>query len=244
MKNAGTAMKQIHAGLTIDKVDNVMYVSLSPHIYTSLHTNILTTPTGKISANNTQSAKKSPTQSPRASPRAASTKTNSTRNSQNYNRRNSTRRCSRRATYPSTTPSRRGDYPLHRTRNSHSNNVSRKTTRKRSCASCRLRWPCKLGAMRVKDNLYSKKIGAGVLANLDERHGSLSGLGGIGCAVTSWTVKDAGMCWLGYTLHIFVTYLTFLKLSDLCLGCELNVLLFTLNFACYTTDNLSNPKAR
>jgi len=25
MKNAGTAMKQIHAGLTIDKVDNVMY---------------------------------------------------------------------------------------------------------------------------------------------------------------------------------------------------------------------------
>jgi charged multivesicular body protein 4 len=28
MKNAGTAMKQIHAGLTIDKVDNVMYVFL------------------------------------------------------------------------------------------------------------------------------------------------------------------------------------------------------------------------
>jgi hypothetical protein len=26
MKNAGSAMKQIHAGLTIDKVDNVMYV--------------------------------------------------------------------------------------------------------------------------------------------------------------------------------------------------------------------------
>lgn len=28
MKNAGAAMKQIHAGLTIDKVDNVMYVSI------------------------------------------------------------------------------------------------------------------------------------------------------------------------------------------------------------------------
>ena len=26
MQKAGTAMKQIHAGLTIDKVDNVMYV--------------------------------------------------------------------------------------------------------------------------------------------------------------------------------------------------------------------------
>jgi hypothetical protein len=30
MKNAGTAMKQIHAGLTIDKVDNVMFVSPNP----------------------------------------------------------------------------------------------------------------------------------------------------------------------------------------------------------------------
>lgn len=30
MKNAGTAMKQIHAGLTIDKVDNVMYVLHMP----------------------------------------------------------------------------------------------------------------------------------------------------------------------------------------------------------------------
>lgn len=29
MKNAGTAMKQIHAGLTIDKVDNVMFVLIS-----------------------------------------------------------------------------------------------------------------------------------------------------------------------------------------------------------------------
>ena len=28
MQKAGTAMKQIHAGLTIDKVDNVMYASL------------------------------------------------------------------------------------------------------------------------------------------------------------------------------------------------------------------------
>ena len=40
MKNAGAAMKQIHAGLTIDKVDNVMYVAPihflpSPYILTS-----------------------------------------------------------------------------------------------------------------------------------------------------------------------------------------------------------------
>jgi len=30
MKNAGTAMKQIHAGLTVDTVDNVMYVIFPP----------------------------------------------------------------------------------------------------------------------------------------------------------------------------------------------------------------------
>ena len=36
MKNAGTAMKQIHAGLTIDKVDNVMYGSLRRSLRTAL----------------------------------------------------------------------------------------------------------------------------------------------------------------------------------------------------------------
>jgi hypothetical protein len=37
MKNAGTAMKQIHAGLTIDKVDDVMYASTPPlYIYSFL----------------------------------------------------------------------------------------------------------------------------------------------------------------------------------------------------------------
>lgn len=30
MKSAGAAMKQIHAGMTIDKVDDVMYVPLRP----------------------------------------------------------------------------------------------------------------------------------------------------------------------------------------------------------------------
>lgn len=37
MKNAGSAMKQIHAGLTIDKVDNVMYVHIL-HLLHILHT--------------------------------------------------------------------------------------------------------------------------------------------------------------------------------------------------------------
>jgi charged multivesicular body protein 4 len=40
MKNAGSAMKQIHAGLTIDKVDNVMYVSLPPPPKPHVSTNV------------------------------------------------------------------------------------------------------------------------------------------------------------------------------------------------------------
>lgn len=82
MQNAGKAMKQIHAGLDIGKVDDVMYVyhSLLQFRYTNAAT-------GNLSANNTPSVKKSAKPSPQALLPAASTKTNSTRNSQNYNRR-------------------------------------------------------------------------------------------------------------------------------------------------------------
>jgi hypothetical protein len=40
MKNAGTAMQQIHAGLTIDKVDDVMYASTAsppPSTFTAFY---------------------------------------------------------------------------------------------------------------------------------------------------------------------------------------------------------------
>jgi hypothetical protein len=46
MKNAGAAMKGIHAGLTIDKVDNVMYVRL-PSLSLSIAILILTTQQGR-----------------------------------------------------------------------------------------------------------------------------------------------------------------------------------------------------
>jgi hypothetical protein len=70
MKNAGTAMKQIHAGLTIDKVDNVMYAFPFPsppnNPLNLPHNPTTNTPTGKISVNNTPSAKKSAKPSPPA----------------------------------------------------------------------------------------------------------------------------------------------------------------------------------
>ena len=64
MKNAGSAMKQIHANLTIDKVDTIMYVfPLHPHAShldnNTAFTNTVLIAAGKICAINTQSAKKS-----------------------------------------------------------------------------------------------------------------------------------------------------------------------------------------
>ncbi|KAF7574233.1 hypothetical protein PtrM4_058560 [Pyrenophora tritici-repentis] len=69
MKNAGKAMQQIHAGLTIDKVDTVMYVTPHPPPNTILYlkqANKLTLPAGKTSANNMPSARKSAKPSPQA----------------------------------------------------------------------------------------------------------------------------------------------------------------------------------
>lgn len=98
MKNAGIAIKQIHAGLTVDTVDDVMYV-LSIHFPPPcLH--IANSHLGKDSANNMPSAKKSAQPSPLASAPKASTKTSSTTNSQNSNKKPSMRRCSTRAASP------------------------------------------------------------------------------------------------------------------------------------------------
>jgi len=139
MKNAGTAMKQIHAGLTIDKVDDVMYFYFNEHAYVYSTNSIL----GRASASSTTSATRSAKQSPRASQTTASTKTSWTRSSPNYSRRSSTRRCSRQATSRSTTRLRQGRCPRHQI-GSCRNNGSKRTTRKRSCGSCRPRWPCEL----------------------------------------------------------------------------------------------------
>lgn len=138
MKNAGTAMKQIHAGLTIDKVDNVMYAFPLPPKH--LHSRLL--PTGKTSANSTPSAKKSPKPSLRVSPHPASTKTSSTRNWLSSSRSSSTSRCSTQATFPSAT--RSAVYPRRLRQNSRARRPSRRTTRRQSCGGCRQRWPCKV----------------------------------------------------------------------------------------------------
>jgi hypothetical protein len=132
MKNAGTAMKQIHAGLTIDKVDNVMYASCLPR---HPHNHMLTSYAGRTSANNTQSARRSAKPSPQASPPTASTKTNSTRSSRNYNKRSSTSRCSTQATYPFTTPRRARSYHKRRIPTSRRRSGSTRTTKRRSCGA-------------------------------------------------------------------------------------------------------------
>jgi hypothetical protein len=100
MQSASKAMKQIHNGLDIGKVDDVMYV-FPPYPYvSSLRLLIETVSAGNLSANNTPSAKKLAKPLLRASQPAASTKTSLTRNSRNYSRRRWTRICSRLAAYP------------------------------------------------------------------------------------------------------------------------------------------------
>jgi hypothetical protein len=61
MKNASAAMKQIHGGLTIDKVDETMYVFALFFHHPVLHRGYANRgrDTGRLSANNTPSAKKS-----------------------------------------------------------------------------------------------------------------------------------------------------------------------------------------
>ena len=91
MKAAGSAMTQIHGSMTIDKVDETMYVSFwrECEMVRGL------TRSGTNSENNTNSARKLPRLSP-ASPSANNqTRTNWTPNSKDWSRRLWTSVCSR-----------------------------------------------------------------------------------------------------------------------------------------------------
>lgn len=59
MKNAGKAMKDIHGNLTIDKVDQIMYVSKIQHTHTINQISADKLKSGK----NSQNKKSSPTRS-------------------------------------------------------------------------------------------------------------------------------------------------------------------------------------
>jgi len=125
MKNASNAMKVIHGGLTIDKVDQTMYVRPGgcyrlrydpPATYldpvpreSRVWHELLRTPfsltlvfKGRNYANNTPSAKKSARRSPNPSATKAWTRPSWTRNSRRYSRKSWTRRCSRLARRPQT----------------------------------------------------------------------------------------------------------------------------------------------
>lgn len=94
MKNASNAMKQIHGGLTIDKVDQTMYVSGCGCDFStkSVFANTFVF-TGRNCASNTPSAKKSAKQSPNPSATKAWTRPSWTRNLRRCSKRSWTRRC-------------------------------------------------------------------------------------------------------------------------------------------------------
>lgn len=140
MKNAGAAMKQIHAGLTIDKVDNVMSV-LSGLTGTEESTPLITYP-GMTFANNTPLGKRLVKRSRRVSPTTLSTTASWTQSWKNYNKRSSTSKCSIPAVSPFTTPPQAKNYPKLQMQASRPHSESRKTTRRKSYVSSRLKWLC------------------------------------------------------------------------------------------------------
>jgi hypothetical protein len=91
MKNASAAMKQIHGGLTIDKVDQTMYVHGSSCQPTRAPT--LTTLIGKIFENSTPSARKSARPLHSQSETKGSTSRSWTTSSRLCNRKSWTTRC-------------------------------------------------------------------------------------------------------------------------------------------------------
>ena len=90
MKNASAAMKQIHGGLTIDKVDQTMYVTFG---LVSGRNRTLIILTGRISANNMLLARKSAKLSHSLSEIKDWTSQSWTRSSRRYSRRSWTTRC-------------------------------------------------------------------------------------------------------------------------------------------------------
>ena len=138
MKSAGAAMKHIHAGLTIDTVDETMYDLLCP-INHSPANELL----GNNSAISTQSATRSPRRFALALTIPSSTKMISTRSSQNSSKSNSTSRCSTQE--PSLWATKSVASPWRRRPRSEARHLpeSKKTTRRKSSESCRQRWPRK-----------------------------------------------------------------------------------------------------
>jgi hypothetical protein len=95
MKNASSAMKQIHGGLTIDKVDQTMYATIQT--FTTNMDRFTNFGTGRSSGNSTPSAKRLARQS--HSPLATKhwMMENSRMNLKHYNRRSWMIRCCTRA---------------------------------------------------------------------------------------------------------------------------------------------------
>lgn len=130
MKNASKAMQTIHAGVTVDKVEDIMYVTSLRTLLPMQRRLMLTGMTGTDSATSTRSAKKSTRPLLALSEPKKSTRTSLTQNLQISSKNNSTRRCSRPVKYPLAT--RLAAYRrLHNTK-SRARRGWRKTTKRRS----------------------------------------------------------------------------------------------------------------
>lgn len=156
LKNASTALKGIHGGMTIDKVDATMYVSVERVTWHTYDTDILA---GRISKNSTRSARKLLLRLPRALVQTRWTTTSWRPNLQICSSKSWTATCSRQAQYQSAT--RLADYrmwPLERVsapdlqmnlvrqltllQSRASKSKQRRMTKRKNSSGCRPRWPC------------------------------------------------------------------------------------------------------
>lgn len=136
MKNASSAMKQIHGGLTIDKVDQTMYVTIQAFRCWRSKANRIT---GRIYASSTLSAKKSARQSHNPSGIKVWTSRSWTTSSSSYSKRCWTTKCSRLAPCPQT---RSDSYHQHRKVSKARHRSRKRRMRRRSSGSYKPRWPC------------------------------------------------------------------------------------------------------
>lgn len=108
MENASKAMKQIHGGLTVDKVDETMYVTPCGSQEMVLSLGLLANhyhSSGTNCGSKTRSAKRSSTQSRATLSARVSTKTSWMLNWRSYNKSSWTSRCSRPGRCPCPTKS-------------------------------------------------------------------------------------------------------------------------------------------
>lgn len=162
LKNASDAMKRIHGSMTIDKVDQVMYVPVCPEYFPPLLTNII----GRILTSNTASPMRSVRLSPRTSAHRSQMKMNLTRSWRLCSKRNLTTRCLEQEPCQSIA-CQTHQKAISRRRHQREYSNKKRTTRRKSSESYKPRWLCnraprfRLSSSSFAMSYFTTRVGDG-----------------------------------------------------------------------------------